>query len=413
MKTLYFECNMGAAGDMLMASLLELHNNPKDFLNKLNNIGIPKVSVVAEPSVKHGVTGTHIRVKINGQEECSDMHDHSHNHGHDHSHDHDHEHEHHHSSFHHIEHLIGHLHVSDIVKKNAVGIYKLIAEAESHAHGVPVSQIHFHEVGEMDAIADIVGVCMLMEELSPDMILASPISVGSGQVRCAHGILPVPAPATAHILRDVPIHSGNIVGELCTPTGAAILKHFAQRYGSMPTMKVSKIGYGMGKKDFERANCVRAFIGETINNNEEEVVVELFCNLDDMTPEAISYAQELLLEKGALDVYTTTLGMKKGRTGVLFMCMCKHDLVDAMVSLIFEHTTTLGIREYTSKRYTLKRKIDEIQTMYGTVRIKTADGYGVSKTKPEYDDIAKIAKENGKPFSEVIDILRNENKWRN
>jgi hypothetical protein len=296
--------------------------------------------------------------------------------------------------------LIGHLRVSDTVKKNAIGVYKQIAEAESHAHGVPVNKIHFHEVGELDAVADIVGVCLLIEELSPDLIVASPISVGSGQVRCAHGILPVPAPATAYILRDVPICSGDIVGELCTPTGAAILKYFAQKYDSMPIMKVSKIGYGMGKKDFDKVNCVRAFMGEICDNKEEEVV-ELLCNLDDMTPEAVAFAQELLFEEGALDVFTTPIGMKKGRIGVLFTCMCTHEQKDKMISLIFKHTTTIGIREHISRRYTLNRTINDVQTKYGTIRIKTANGYGVTKSKPEYEDIAKIAKENGIPLTQI------------
>ena len=243
MKTLYFECNMGAAGDMLMAALLELHPDPLGFLQELNNIGIPGVAVRSNLSAKCGITGTHIQVKVNGREEIS--HDHHHEHDHDHhnhghhshehhahghhnhehhshehhSHEHQshehHDHDHHsHGSYHEIKHTLSHLKVSEAVKSHALGIYQLIAEAESHAHGVPVSQIHFHEVGELDAVADIVGVCMLIEALAPDVILASPIHVGSGQVRCAHGILPVPAPATAHILQDVPIYGGDVCGEL-------------------------------------------------------------------------------------------------------------------------------------------------------------------------------------------------------
>jgi len=386
---------MGAAGDMLMAALLELHDNPDDFLERLNNIGISGVHVSASPSVKQGITGTYVKVLINGEEEGA--HDHHHNH------DHQHKHEHSHNSYHHIEHLIGHLNVSGVVKENALGIYKLIAEAESHAHGVPVNQIHFHEVGELDAVADIVGVCMLIEELAPVLILASPVHVGSGQVKCAHGVLPVPAPATAYILRDAPIYGGNIRGELCTPTGAAILKYFAKDFGAMPVMKVSKIGYGMGKKDFENANCVRAFIGESDSGGDE--VVELICNLDDMTPEAVAFAQQLLLDEGALDVYTMPIGMKKGRTGVLFTCMCKSDLKDKMVQLIFKHTTTLGLRENISRRYVLNREFNDVQTEYGSVRIKTAHGYGVTKSKPEYEDIAKIARDKGLSLAEVVNRI--------
>jgi len=410
MKTLYFECNMGAAGDMLMAALLELHNAPQEFLKKLNGIGIPNVFVSAQPSVKCGITGTHITVTVNGEEEGGHEHthhDHHHEHIHDehnhHHHEHKHEeHDHHHShnSYHDIEHLIGHLNVSDTVKKNALEVYKLIAEAESRAHGVSVDKIHFHEVGEMDALADITGVCMLIEELAPDVIFASPVNTGSGHVRCAHGVLPVPAPATAYILQNVPMYNDQTQGELCTPTGAALLKHFVKEFRAMPVLSVNKTGYGMGKKDFEKANCVRAYIGNTRGVSEE--VTELVCNLDDMTPEAVAFAQQLLFEEGALDVYTTPVCMKKGRMGLMFTCMCRSELKDKMVSLIFKHTTTLGMRENTSRRYTLQRERKEIQTKYGSVRIKTAYGYGVKKSKPEYEDIAKIARENGLSIQEVL-----------
>jgi uncharacterized protein (TIGR00299 family) protein len=391
---------MGAAGDMLMAALLELHDNPKAFLDKLNGVGIPNVAVTAEPSVKCGITGTHIKVTINGQEEGTDHHDHSHNeydHHHNHSHDdngqnHDHSHDehphfsfltsnssfsipHHHNNYGDIEHLIGHLNVSDAVRKNVLAVYKLIAEAESHAHGEPVEKIHFHEVGEMDAVADITGVCMLIEELAPDSILASPINTGSGQVRCSHGILPVPAPATAYILQGVPMYNNETngerssPGELCTPTGAALLKHFVKEFCTIPIITVARTGYGMGKKDFEKANCVRAFFGNTSGVQEE--ITELTCNLDDMTPEAVAFAQQLLLDEDALDVWTIPIGMKKGRTGLQFSCMCRNEMKDKMVSLIFKHTTTLGIRENSCRRYTLQREQTEVQTKYGAVKIKT------------------------------------------
>ena len=402
MKTLYIECYMGAAGDMLMAALLELHSNPGGFLDRLNRAGIPGVVVTAEPSVKCGITGTSIKVKINGQEESEDMHCHDHDHHHDHTHEHEH-HEHSHGSYHDIEHLIGHLNVSNTVKQNAIEVYKLIAEAESHAHGVPVSQVHFHEVGEKDAVADIVGVCMLVDELMPDLILASPVNTGSGFVRCAHGILPVPAPATAFILQNVPIYNDQISGELCTPTGAAILKHFVKDFCKMPLMSVSGIGYGMGTKDFEKANCVRAFLGES--GNEHEEIVELVCNLDDMTPEAVAFAQQLLLEEGALDVYTSPIGMKKGRAGVSFTCMCRAGEKEKFLSLMFRHTSTLGIREYTSRRHVLQKTQTEVQTKFGTVRVKSSHGYGVKKTKPEYEDIVRIARDNKISMQDVLAVI--------
>lgn len=267
MKTLYLECNMGAAGDMLTAALLELHPNPEDFLSRLNALQIPGVQVVAEPATKCGINGTHVSVTVNGEEEVSEdvhehEHEHEHHHDHDHHHHHHHHHGHHHAGMHDIEHIISHLELPEEVRQDVLAVYGLIAEAESHAHGKPVEEIHFHEVGTMDAIADVTAVCMLIHELAPEQIIVSPVHVGSGQVRCAHGILPVPAPATAHILRGVPTYGGSIRGELCTPTGAALLKHFADRFGNMPVLTVEKIGYGMGKKDFEAANCVRTMWGE-------------------------------------------------------------------------------------------------------------------------------------------------------
>jgi len=283
MKTLYFECNMGAAGDMVMASLLELHENPNDFLQRLNAVGIPGVVVSSEPNEKCGIVGTRVVVRVNGQEEGGHdhhehshdhshghTHDHSHDHNHSHTHDHDHNHDHScdhegthsHNSYRDIEHRIGHLNVSGSVKENALAVYKLIADAESKVHGTTIEQIHFHEVGEMDAVADIVGVCMLMEELAPDTVKASSMNVGSGHVKCSHGTLPVPAPATALILQGMPIYSDKTKGELCTPTGAALIKHFASEFCSLPLMRVSKIGYGMGTKNFEKANCVRTFMGD-------------------------------------------------------------------------------------------------------------------------------------------------------
>ena len=388
MKTLYLECTMGAAGDMLLAALLELHGNAGDFLNRLNRIGIPGLLAAAKPSVKCGIKGTHITITINGQEENPDMHQQANMPTHDHPH----------NSYHAIEHFIGHLHITDSVKRNAIAVYKLIAEAESHVHGVPVDKIHFHEVGEMDAIADIVGVCMLVEELAPDVIFASPVNTGSGYVRCAHGLLLVPAPATAYILRNVPIYSDETAGELCTPTGAALLKYFVKEFCKMPLIKVTKIGYGMGTKDFEKANCVRVFIG---NTDAHEEVIELVCNLDDMTPEAVAFAQQLLFDEGALDVYTMPIGMKKGRIGLCFICMCRFNDRDKMLSLIFKHTSTLGIREYTSRRYTLQKEQTVVQTKFGAVKVKKSHGFGVNKTKPEYEDIARIARENNMSINDI------------
>ena len=403
MKILYLDCGMGAAGDMLTAALLELIPDREEFIKELNELGIPHVKFTAEKSVKCGITGTHMSVTVCGEEEGEHHHHHD-SHHHEPSHEQCHEHHHHHSGMHEIEHIISHLKISDKVRKNVLSVYNLIAEAESHAHGKPVTEIHFHEVGTMDAIADVTAVCMLMEKINPDKVVATPVHVGSGHVHCAHGILPVPAPATAYILKDVPIYGGKIQGELCTPTGAALLKTLVDSFGEMPTMKAEKIGYGMGKKDFEAANCVRAILGEA--ENREDVVLELSCNVDDMTGEAISFAMDRLFDAGAFEVYTVPIGMKKSRPGTLIRVMCSEAKKDEIVKTIFKHTTTIGIRETVTHRYVLDRHMDTFVTPYGNVRCKTSSGYGVTRRKFEYDDLAKIAKEQGISIEEVKNMIK-------
>lgn len=412
MKTLYLDCSMGAAGDMLAAALLELLPDPDAFVAELNALAIPDVKFSRETSVKCGITGTHLQVTVHGEEEGA--HDHHHAHSHDHHHDHapahhhDHAHSHHHhASLHDIEHIVrGHLSLPATVADNVMAVYRLIADAESKAHGKPVSEIHFHEVGTMDAIADITAVCLLMHRLAPDEIIVSPVHVGSGQVHCAHGILPVPAPATATILQDVPIYGGSIQGELCTPTGAALLKHFASRFGEMPVMRTSAIGYGMGKKDFPAANCVRALLGERSAASDD--VIELCCNIDDMTGEAIGYAFDKLFAAGALDVYTIPIGMKKSRPGHLLHVICREADKDALVRALFAHTTTIGIRENRFRRYTLDRHIETIETADGPVRRKCSTGYGVSREKFEHDDLARIADAQGLSLREAEARIRKQ-----
>ena len=476
MKTLYLDCGMGAAGDMLTAALLELLPDQEAFVAELNALGIPEVHFEQEQAVKCGITGTHMKVTVHGVEEGehghehghahahdhehSHEHDHDHEHEHSHEHDHDHEHEHshhHHASLHDIEHIVReHMKLSKKVQDDVMAVYGLIAEAESHAHGRPVTEIHFHEVGTMDAIADVTAVCLLMERLSPDEVVVSPIHVGSGEVKCAHGILPVPAPATAYILREVPIYGGEVKGELCTPTGAALLKHFATRFGSMPMMKIQGIGYGMGKKDFGRANCVRAMLGEaegeehnarglaegsvcenvktefcTDGSAFEKVkakscadgnafenmktescangcearktdeVCELCCNVDDMTGEALGYAMERLLEAGAKDVFTIPIGMKKSRPGILLCVLCAKEDKDKVVRIIFQHTTTIGIRETIERRYVLDRSVETVETPFGEMRRKVSYGYGVERSKLEYEDLARVAREIGLGLEEL------------
>ena len=409
MRTIYLDCSMGAAGDMLMAALLELLPEKDTFLQKMQSLGLPGLEISAEPSVKCGITGTHIRVLIHGEEEghphehAVEAHAHSHADAPEAAHAHVHVHPHHHTDLDELTHRISHLNVSEAVRSNILAVYQSIADAESRVHGVPVEQIHFHEVGSLDALADVTGVCLLMELLAPEQVLASPVHVGSGQVRCAHGILPVPAPATALLLEGIPIYGGSIRGELCTPTGAALLRRFVTRFGPLPPMRVEKTGYGMGTKDFEAANCVRAMLGQT----EESAghILELACNLDDMTPEAVGFAMEQLFAAGALDVYTTPIGMKKNRPGVLLTCMCREDDREAMLRTIFRHTSTLGVRVSVCDRYTLSRRQYAVQTPDGEIRVKESSGWGVLRHKAEFEDLARIARQTGKSIAEVLDTI--------
>ena len=409
MKTLYLECNMGAAGDMLMAALSELVPDPDAFVAKMNALGLPGVRVERQKSEKCGIVGTHMAVTVDGAEE-HDHHDHNHHdHDHDHHdhHDHDHhDHDHHHAHGHHhasvsdIESIIDGLDVPAAVKADAKAVYGRIAEAESAVHGRPVALVHFHEVGALDAVADVVGACLLMREIAPEQVIVSPVHVGSGEVRCAHGVLPVPAPATARILEGAPIYGGGVRGELCTPTGAALLKHFATRFGDMPAMALEKTGYGMGAKDFERANCLRAMLGETAEGG--ETACELRCNLDDMTGEEIAFAAEALRSAGALDVWTEAVGMKKGRPGVLLACLCAPEREAEFAALMLKHTATIGVRGQTVRRYTLAREEIRLDTPRGPVRAKRSRGYGVDRVKPEYDDLAEIARREDLPLRDVL-----------
>ncbi len=382
MKTLYIDCAMGCAGDMLTAALLELHPDRDGFIARMNDALGGKAVLSAKPDRKCGVMGTHVTVLINGDEEGEPE-----------------RHHHHHTSVAEITEFIDTVPLADEVKDNAKAVYTHIAEAESRVHGHPIENIHFHEVGSLDALADVLSVCELMHELAPDKVLASPVNVGSGFVKCAHGVLPVPAPATELILRGVPIYSGQIKSELCTPTGAALLKHFAEAFVPMPVLRVERAGYGTGKKNFETANVVRVLLGET--DEQKERIIELVCNLDDMTPEGLGFTMEELFKLGALDVYFTNIGMKKSRPGVMLTCMCRSDKRDEMLRCIFKHTTTLGVREYVCNRYNLTRSEAPVETQYGSIRVKTATGYGVKRSKAEYDDLAKLARENDTTIAEI------------
>ncbi len=378
MKILYFECAMGAAGDMLASSLLGLIADPEKMTDVLNEIGIPNTKYEIEPAENLGISGLRLRVSVSGGEEGNHAHSH-------------------HTGLSDIISVIDNLNVSQRVKSDAKAVYGILASAESKVHGKPVDLIHFHEIGALDAVADIVAVCSLIERIAPDYIAASPICTGFGQVHSAHGLLPVPAPATAEILKDVPIYGGSIEGELCTPTGAALLKYFAGDFIPMPQMRLFGIGYGIGKKDFKTApNCVRAFLGDS-GDVANDKITELACNIDDMTGEALSFAADVLREAGALDVSMIPIQMKKGRPGSMLVCLCRPEEANKFAKLILKYTTTFGVRRNDCPRYILCRTTE----VKGEVRIKTGSGYGIIKAKPEYEDLADLARERGCGIDEL------------
>lgn len=392
MKTLYLECKMGASGDMLTGALLGLMPDPEYYVNQINALGVPHTHLTLEPAVQCGITGHHCAVRIHGHEEDDHHHDHDH-HDHDH-HDHDHHHHHHHhSSLADVRALLDTLPLSPRAAKMAAAAFTRIAEAESAVHGVPVPDIHFHEVGSLDAVMDVAAVCLLADALDVEQIIVSPIHVGSGTVRCAHGVLPVPAPATELLLRGVPWYTGSVEAELCTPTGAALLTTLADRFGSMPEMTVEKTGYGFGSRVLEQANCLRAFLGQT--RQEPDAVYELRCNLDDMTGESLGYLREVLEQAGALDVSYVPVQMKKNRPGILLECLCRPADRERMRDLILRHSTTAGVRYSLWNRDVMEVSCTERETPAGTIREKRYSGFGITKTKPEYEDRAAIARKTG------------------
>ena len=381
---------------------------------------------------------THAHAQVQEDAHChdSDAHDHAHHHEHD-------AHHHAHHGMAEIRRLIAELAVSETVKEKALAVYQSIAEAESRVHGAEVDQIHFHEVGSMDAVADVTAVCLLMELLAPEQVIVSPIHVGSGTVLCAHGRLPVPAPATALILEGMPIYGGSVQGELCTPTGAALLKTFTDSFGPMPPMTVAKTGYGMGTKDFEQANCLRAMLGASFTMNgtgskmqtgqdaegentgsrgaagkdtetenpagHESRITEISCNLDDMTGEDIAFAAERILQAGALDVFTESIYMKKGRPAVKLTVLARPEDEERLAGEIFRHTSTIGVRIHTDRRYELARRSEQRKTPLGTIEVKISEGFGVRKEKIEFASLKQIAETSGKRLAEVRAVLAGEN----
>lgn len=406
MRILYLDCGMGAAGDMLSGALVSLlsKEEQESFIKMINNIGVDGVKVSLSDDAKCGITGKHFKVEIDGVEEHShDVHEHEHHHEHEQEHGHHHEHHHHGKGPFpkELEAVAEKLNCPNDIQK----VYELLAEAEAKVHGKDVSEIHFHEVGMKDALIDIASVVYLMNKLKVDKVVVSPVNVGFGKVKCAHGILPVPAPATAELVKGIPTYAGRFEGELLTPTGAALLKYYADEFSYQPLMNVIKCGYGTGNKNFESANVVKAVLGEVTDELISENVIELNCNVDDMSAEDMAYATKTLIENGAKDAFVTPVIMKKGRSGMLLTVLCSAVDKERFVSLIFKHTSTIGIRVKETERIILNRHEETVHTKLGDVRVKYSEGYGVKREKPEFEDLRKLAEENNISVAEARKIF--------
>lgn len=352
---------MGIAGDMLCAVLLDLMNDEQrnDAIEKVNTF-LDGVSVSIEKTEKCGIVGTKFNVNVTEL-------------GHQHS------------SISEIFEIIDTFDIPDKVKSNAKAVYEIIAGAESVVHGKAVADVHLHEVGAKDAVIDVTTACYLIDLLGVEKIVSSPITTGFGEVNSAHGIIPVPAPATVEILKGVPSKTGDIRGELCTPTGAGLLKYFCDDFTNDVEFVAEKIGYGMGTKDFEKPNCVRAVL-----SNDVQYVYELRCQIDDMTGEEMGYAINKLLSLGALDVYAQSVVMKKSRPAYALTVISRLDKKDYLTNQIFKHTTTLGVRQVKCVRRELDRELIEVNG----VTVKKSVGFGVEKQKAEFEELAKFADEN-------------------
>ena len=395
-STLYLQCPMGASGDMLVSSLASLFPDHENIEKELQELGVPGVEVALEHSSSLGMEGLHAAVRIHGMEEDACHGEHC---GH-----------HHHASLTDILRLIDSLHMPSEPKEDAKAVYSRIAQAEAAVHGTQPGEVHFHEVGMLDAVFDVSAVCFLIHRLSPSHIVCSPVCVGSGLVYCAHGFLPVPAPATARLLEGIPVYGSKFPGELCTPTGAALLSYFANEFGPMPQMTPQRFGCGVGSRTFPQPNVLRCILGKSGATEpsafKRDSVLKLEANIDDMTAEDLAFALEALIEAGALDAWTTPIVMKKGRPACMLTCLCQCNQGELFRNLVFKHTTTLGIRETETGRSLLSRRIETRRTTAGIIRVKIAEGPGICREKAEFDDLKAAAKECGSSIEEIRRLVR-------
>ncbi len=413
MRIGYLECFAGISGDMLLGALVDAGVST-ELLQQ--TAGALKIGAELDTrSVdRSGIRSTKVDVKVAGKLAEAIEHDHNHSHDHDgHGHAHDHSHEHDHSrphshgrSWRQIRELIVHSDLREDAKALALRTFELLAQAEAKIHGMPVEEAHFHEVGSVDAIVDIVCGAVGLCSLNVDCWYASPINTGSGFIDCAHGRFPVPAPATAELLKGVPTYAAGPKKELTTPTGAALLRALGCSFGEAPGMVAEAIGYGAGTRNPERfPNVLRLTIGEsTVTDANQDRVTVLECAIDDATPQVLAYAMELALENGALDAMAAAVTMKKGRLGALLTVLAKPEDAAAIEALLFRETTTLGIRRRSEERVILDRSFVTVETAFGRIRVKVASRGGEQRNAmPEYEDCRRAAREHGAPLKLVIE----------
>ena len=428
MRIAYFDCISGISGDMTLGALVHCGMPLAHLREELSKLRLEGYELREEQVMRGGISAVHLDVDTGDHhdhghhhEDHDNHHDHHHHDEHDHhgDHAHHHDHEHHESheepEHHHPEHrplsrireIIQSSDLSDRVKSRAVAIFTRLAEAEAKVHGSTVEEVHFHEVGAVDAIVDVVGACIGLEYFKVDAVVSTPLRLGTGTVRCAHGVMPVPVPAVVELTKGAPVVRTMIEGELTTPTGAAILTTLASSWGPVDGFVAETAGYGAGTRiRKEIPNVLRISIGKVCGAYQTDHSVLLETNIDNMNPEVFGYLSERLFEAGAKDAYMTPIYMKKGRPGTLLSVITDEAVIDTLLDIIFRETTTLGVRISRFSRRTVKREPGTVQTEFGPVRVKIAHVNDCLRFAPEYEDCARIARENGIPLLSVYDIVR-------
>ncbi|RYM05615.1 nickel pincer cofactor biosynthesis protein LarC [Sporolactobacillus sp. THM7-7] len=406
MNILYFDCFSGISGDMILGTLIDLGVDPADLTRELGKLPLSGYKINYSKKMTGAITGSDVDVILDHSES---YHEHSNNQKHaDHG-----AHSHHHPVHRHLSDclsIINQSPLSDWVKKNAARVFEEVARAESHVHGQPINEVHFHEVGAVDSIIDIVGAFVGLELLGVDKVCASPLHDGDGFIHCAHGLMPVPVPAVAQMLassdRKIPYIQENIPTELITPTGMAIIKTISADFGPLPSMHVKRIGYGTGKRDTGRMNALRGFLGEQKENPVHDEVVVLEANIDNQSSEMLGFALNRFLDQGALDAFYTPIYMKKNRPAVKLNVLAKPSEKEKMAKLIFMETATLGVRVIRCPRFIMHRDCFKVQTAYGSVQIKHATLDDIEKWTPEFDDCARLSEQFHVPLPVIYDAVQ-------